>query len=244
MRALKVAVLLISPSVLVGVAYGSPITWNTPSQISAPTDVETNGAVLAAYAFQPIGGAVTTTINGVLFSNFDANNALTDTTGDITLSTAGSGGIAGGGAGIFSSTNPPYSTLASAYTAMLGSGDYVVNSPMTVTIAGLSIGTVYEVEFWVNDSRGTLGPLRTDILDGNTTVHFNTGVDGGLGQFVTGTFTATAATQAFTVQGATTATNYASQINGIEVSSIPEPSTLAMMGMGALALGLARFRRR
>jgi hypothetical protein len=242
------AVLLISFSVLFGTAYASTITWNTPTQISGVGNVLTNGTLQEAYTFGTTG-ITNTTINGVVFSNFPATGTVvSQTVGNVTLS--GTGNVDGGN-GTYGSASAPYASLPAAYTSMLGSSSYEVNAPLVVTIAGLTIGTAYEVEFWVNDSRGAFGPGRTDTLSGtsNVVLAFNTGAEGGLGQYVVGTFVASAATQAFTVAGADSNTNhanYASQINGIEVlsTSTPEPSTLAMMGLGALALGVARFRRR
>lgn len=250
MRVPNVVVLLVCVSALIPTAFSSSITWSTASQITGDSDVLTGGTLQEAYNFGP-GGITSTTVNGELFSNFASNNLLTDTVGNITLS--GASAILGAGIGTFGSASPPYVGISSAYQALLGSGVYVIGSPMLVTISGLTSGLSYEVEVWVNDSRGAVGPNRADTLSGTTNqvIDFNTGAEGGLGQFTIGTFIASGSTQSFSVAGfdSTSPGSYASQLNGIEVIqgvSIPEPSSIGMVGLGAgvLALGFARRRCR
>jgi hypothetical protein len=119
---------------------------------------------------------------------------------------------------------------------------------LDVTLSGLTIGTAYEIEVWVNDSRGTVGPYRTETLSGTTpaTLDFNTGTEGGVGQYVIGTFTAGAPTESFAITGVdccgATFPNTASQINGIEVLT-PEPSTMTLLGLGVLALAFLGRRQ-
>src|SRR5690348_5197272 len=66
----------------------SVITWGSPMTISGDSDVQTNGTLFAAYAFG--GPAVSdTTVNGILFSGFDAPATPSVTVGNVTLSTVG-----------------------------------------------------------------------------------------------------------------------------------------------------------
>ncbi|MCW1923139.1 autotransporter-associated beta strand repeat-containing protein [Luteolibacter arcticus] len=67
----------------------------------------------------------------------------------------------------------------------------------------LTVGRQYLVQIWCDDSRGFDYTSNLSSTGGNTVVvdYNTTNVDGGLGQYVTGTFTASGATQAFTLSG-------------------------------------------
>jgi hypothetical protein len=222
-------------------ASAAAITWSAPVNIAGDSDVQT-GTVVEAYTFGP-GGITGTTINGVAFSPFVANGSFPG------LSLGGSPG--GASVGVFGSLSGAYAALDPAYRSMLRSAAYETDGPLPVTLSLLTPGQAYEIVFWVNDSRGTVGPSRTETLsgDGSSTamLAFNTTGEGGLGQYVIGTFTADAATESFTILGFDSrqgSVYTASQINGIELLATPEPASMTMIGLGALGLGLARRRKR
>jgi PEP-CTERM motif len=227
------------------------ITWGTPQTISGDTDIQTNGTVFAAYAVGS-AGVPSTTVNGVLFSSFVAPATSSSVTvGNVTLSTT-SGVTVNGHTNIFGVGGAPFANLSAAYQTLISSGaNPTANSPappMTVTIAGLTLGASYQVEYWVNDSRSG-SSVKTEMITGGPTLSFNNGSsgndEGGVGQFVIGKFTAGSASESFTITG--TGMTEASQINALEVlqtSSVPEPSSWMLAGIGlSLACLVARRQR-
>jgi len=223
----------------------STITWNAPENITGASNVQT-GNILEAYIFGN-SSVTATTINGVTFSPFDVSLASSITVGNVTLSTSGGDGIVGtAGLNTFGSGSAPFADLPLAYQSLLGTAAYTncnsCTAPLDVELSGLTIGGTYEVEVWVNDSRSDPGSYRNETLSGAPppTLDFNTTGDGGVGQYVIGTFTAGATTESFAILGTDSYDpNSASQINGLEVLATPEPSTLALLGLGALALAFA-----
>jgi PEP-CTERM motif len=223
------------------------ILWAAPTTISGDNDVLTNGILFAAYGF---GGSQETanTVAGVDFEPWVVGNVpFTETVGDITIAAPDSIDAANI---LFGSTTGSFTSLSSSYQSLLSGAAYAQpTGGMTVTISGLTVGDNYEIEFWVNDSRGGIGPSRTETLNGggspSASIHFDTGAQGGLGQFDVGTFTATAGTQQFSLMG-----NAVDQVNALEIRdtgvgfTTPEPSSAALLGLGALALGFGLRRKR
>ena len=96
---------------------------------------------------------------------------------------------------------------------MLKGGAYGGAGTATITLKNLVVGDAYQVQVWVNDNRAT---TRTEKADNNITLKYNsTGAAGGVGQYVIGTFTADAVTQAFTLVAS--GTGAAAQLNAIQV---------------------------
>ena len=207
------------------------MVWSSPTTISGDSDVKA-GAVFAAFNFT---GALTT-VNGVTFNPFSGM-----TVGNLTVTSCC--GISGNGA-IFGA-GPAFAGLSDSYQALLIGA--IFSAELRLTIGGLTSGQLYQVEFWVNDTR-ILDPARNETFtDGATSgiVSFNsTGAIGGLGQFLIGNFTASGPTEQITVSG-----NALAQLNGMSVlvgpaSSVPEPSTVILSGGCLVALFAARRRRR
>ncbi len=120
----------------------------------------------------------------------------------------------------------------------------------------LTIGLTYQVQIFVSDSRASAGERNTTLSDSNftgagvalnITGNFNSvtldanaganGVDGRLGQYVIGTFTANAVSQIIEVTGGSS-----TNINAAQLRLVPEPSASLLMGAIA-AMGLLRRRR-
>jgi hypothetical protein len=208
-------------------ANGATITWATPVTISGTTDIDTVGTVFQASNF---AGAATT-VNGVTFDAFN----VTDGSG-----TVGNIGITGGqNITSFGEGDPAtaYGSLPSAYQELLKTG---IIFGATVTVQNLTIGSQYSIQFMANDSRLATGSQdRKVFLNTNqVTLDINsTNAQGGVGQWVRGTFTADATTQSFTVGGSSHA--YA---NAMQVRIVPEPEMLA--GIGVIGSCLAAVIRR
>jgi hypothetical protein len=215
-----------------GNAQAAIMNWGAAQNITGDLDVSTVGMFLEAYN---LGGA-TTTINGVQFLGVTfspgttiavgPNDTLTDS---FNISEAN-----------LSSSAAPFSNLSSSYQTLLGTvAGPGVDSPMTLTLSGLTVGVTYQFETWINVSNLQFSG-STNITSGGNTVGLNqdtSGVVGGLGQFVIGEFTADSNSQAIGFGGDSFADN------GYELSiAAPEPSFLPMLAVFAAALVWVRRR--
>jgi hypothetical protein len=110
--------------------------------------------------------------------------------------------------------------LPANYQTILQGGAWNNGGAATVTLCNLVVGQQYEVQVWVDDSRSGGTTNRTETLTdayGNTvTLAYNsTYAAGGVGQFATGTFTATATNQSFTMNSAAS-----TQLNALQVRDL------------------------
>ena len=132
-------------------------------------------------------------------------------------------------------------------------GTYGSSGADTVTIgnggagANLVSGNIYSIQLLVADGRGSAGITgRTVEVDGvnqGTYANGNTGVTWGDFLLVTGTFTADAISQTFTMETFDGTTSKGGQVNALlvhETVAVPEPSSSALLGLGGLALILRR----
>ena len=222
-------------------AATAPITWGMAQTISGDSDVSTIGTFFAA-ANNGGTGVQPTTVNGVLFNPFVTNGTNTMfTSGNLTLSSPApiSGGSSFGGAA-------PFSNLSAAYQTLLASASDARS--LKLSVSGLTIGQSYFVELWANFS-GLSSPVQEIVSAGNSTTSvFNTtSTPGGVGQFVTGTFTSNAPTESITLNITGSSAYHHAILNAVEVRAlaVPEPSVWAMMGAGsACLLATMHFRRR
>lgn len=240
---------------LATVSPAATIIWGPATTISGVTDVSTTGTSVAAFNF---GSAINTTVNGVIFTPAFAD--LYAATGyDASVGT-GSGRLKLTGTSIYSfsefgiSWAPPYSGLTSSYQALLTSAIYNdfplpegTNRPVNFQIQGLTIGTNYQIQLWVNDSRLDEYPPARDTtftaaassvtLDQNSTEDY-----GGLGQYVIASFTADATIQDFVATSSKATNINAYQLRATsEVTAVPEPaSSLALTSLIAGGLLLRR----
>ncbi len=210
---------------------GAIVTWGTPTTITGDTDVITTGSLVAAYDYNEDAGSVT--INTVTF----------------TTQTLGGGGLNtftnDGGPGSFGAASGAFAALTNDdYKSLLSSAVFANPTPApTFTFNGLTIGSNYIVQVWVNNSGSANAASRTiGITAGNTATldQNNAAGVGGVGEFVVGTFTADAATQVFTVSSSAGAP----LVNAAQVrlAPVPEPASVALIGLGSL-LVLGRRNR-
>ncbi len=219
------------------------IRFGTAQNISGASDVSTAGTPVSAYYFS--GGSTSTTVNGVAFTPSQRTGG-----GNFSISVSGTGAQNNlNGGTTYGSSNAPYSNLPSTYQTLLGGAEHGDNgsagAPVTYTQSGLKAGEIYQVQYFVNDSR-SLASSRTDAITsagGNSqTLKFNTtGADGGLGQYAVGTFTAASTSVTFGATG-----NASTQVNALQFRdlgnagapisfSAPTAITTADATLGALA---------
>lgn len=227
-------------------AQASSIDWGSAHTITGDSDVSTSGTLFAAAAFRDAGADVT--VNGVPFAasattNLNGFNGVASTShltfaGNGLLYVAGPGGRAG------DSSNLAWQALSSDYKSLLDdSAFFAYGNTATLTISGLTVGQKYSVQAWVNEP-AWYGAARSETLDGAVTLSYNVpGIN--VGQYVIGTFTADAATQAISVIPASTDSGVvtAPEFNAFQVRIVPEPSTFSVLVTGMIGL-LAYARRK
>lgn len=214
-------------STVIEPARAAVINWGSAQNISAATDVLTTGTLFASANF----AGSNTTVNGVTFNAFPITGGGTSATvGNISVQ-----GIVGSGTGFngatLNTTNiNTWATLPVSYQNLLaptlrqaGAGN-----SLQFTLSNLTIGGSYAVQYWVNDSRWT-NPSGMSVNVGTAVLTPNvSGTTGGVGQWVTGLFTADATTQTFSASPATLTTTYANALQ-VRMLAVPEPSTIAML---------------
>ena len=198
------------------IAQAATITWDAPASASGDgsTDVITAGTSVYAYQYGTLTSDLT--INGVTFQS------TTDTTADSFAST--SNASQQGDIGVIAGTTGDYESL-------LRQNIWNAASVGTWTLSGLTDGNDYTVQFWVADTR--YGAAQASTFSDGTNVSDPLLIS--TGQYVTGTFTADATTQAITIAG-----DGVFNAMQLRTTAVPEPSSTALLGLGGLALILRR----
>jgi hypothetical protein len=235
--------LLIATAVLAAVnpGYADVILWGQPTNISGDGDVSTAGVLFGAVH---IGapGTVATTVNGVTFDPFPISssngNPISDPSGRFTLSGQTVNGYSGYGVDA-----APFNTLSPAYQALLTGGDFgSLNSLQVLTMSRLSPGTIYQFEFWCNDSRAAVRSMVNATAGNTVLVDTDVGFTfGGIGQFAIGTFTADATTQVVNFQGVPSGGTIENAFQ-LRILTVPEPSS-GVLVLAAAAVFVRRRRR-
>jgi len=244
---------------LAGVAPAGIITWGTPTTVSGDSDVDTTGTLLYAYNIGTSGVAATT-INGVTFAAF-AFPGVSDPSDTVTVGsvnfTESPALLQSYDASTLGTNASPFGDLSPAYRTMLSTGGTALQfTTITATFGGLTVGHQYRLQWWTSDPKNSVGvasetfATTTAGSGGNqVTLDSNsTNSDGGLGQFVIGTFTADATSQTFTLDSPVG--NTSPLINGFQVRVVSAPvPEIDPAGMGSVlalvtgALGLLERRR-
>ncbi|HEX4342773.1 MAG TPA: PEP-CTERM sorting domain-containing protein [Verrucomicrobiae bacterium] len=251
MKLYKFAVLNVVTIVsLTSIAPAAVVDWGLGAQsITGTNDVSNIGTLVNAFNLGP-SGVQATTVNGVTFSAFAFPNSFstdTITHGNYTFAesfgslttynTTGSG-------------SAPFSNLPSEYATLLSSSGSSGNpDTLSLTISGLVTDQEYLFQWWANDSslstlsaNGFHFSTTASTDDSTVTLDDNIGnANGGLGQFVTGRFIADGEEQVINFNGVG---NDDPALNAFQIRAVPEPSGLALAGIGAAAFAWSRNRRK
>jgi len=245
-----VTVTALSLSLAVEPAKAAVINWGAAQNITGSSDVVTTGTLHASANFWATGtsaGSGNITVNTVQFAGFQSARTLAPgsgptslTVGNITL-TGTSPVVNEGNLQGFNDVGGPAS-----YNNLLNQIAYVYNTNTTgtmgVDIGGLTNGAQYLIQFWVNDSRGGSPTTRTSLVGGTSLAVNTTGTAGGLGQYITGTFTADSTTQNFQVTGGVGSVAYANAMQ-VRLLVVPEPTQMVSVAAIGAALGMWRTRK-
>jgi fibronectin-binding autotransporter adhesin len=191
-------------------ARAASITWNTPVTIAGDTDVSTTGMLVYAYCWS----GTSTTVNGV---NFTGTTSPGSGGTDVTL--------IGFGNNYTSFTGSGSASFSTAYQSMLAGADWNGSASATITFNNLTVGHAYVAQFWVGDWRN-INTVRNETIKGSASDNITPSLSyqvgsSGSGSFVIGSFTASAATQTFTL---TPGGSQASvQINAIQLRDLSPP---------------------
>ncbi|MGC8553825.1 MAG: hypothetical protein ACP5O7_13345 [Phycisphaerae bacterium] len=204
-------------------ANAALITWSPAADVSAPADVSTTGTLVEAYSFSNATGAATSPdVNGVTFTGVAAtgkNSVSFGSNGDTLAATnPGTSNVDGYNGFLY-----PSAITDTGYRSLLTSAAYestnTTGGVLTLTLNSLTVGSTYQFEMWVNDSRSSSvssfnnGKNRSvNVYPGtsssdNVILKYQTPADTSTtnygGQFATGTFTADATSEAISIVGET-----------------------------------------
>jgi len=226
---------IVSVLTVVANAQNANILWQTPLTISGTSDVNTSGTVVGTWA--PGDDAYnpdSLPVNGVTFNAFGSGpfNSFVSTSGID---------------GHYTSYNSP-GTADNNYNTILKAAVYSNGSSISLTWGGMTPGDTYLLQFWVQDGRNSMTAERSETLTGgaNTSAPLAYGFgSGGVGQYILGTFVAdNTGSESITVTpGAAIPSPQINLFQVRDITTIPEPSTLAFLATGAGAM-LFGFRRK
>ena len=239
-----------------GAAQAAPIVWATPTTISGDTDISTLGSLVAAYnigrtADNGNPAVSSTTINGVTFlpfavQSFQGGNPTT--VGNFSISETPGQLFSDNTA--FGSTSAPFTNLSAGYQTLLQSGvSSATSSTITLTMNNLTLGQTYQYQWWANTSgpNAAASDFVTALAGASVTLRPNvTGTNGGVGQYVIGTFVADSATQTVSYDGVTS--RVGPLINGFQLRTVsgagaPEPGSIFLCVFGAAGAAGGAGRR-
>ena len=202
----------------------APISWSivdvTGGSGIGDAAVSTNGTTVEAANFAGSGGAPNVVINGITFTGIDFLNsgAPTNLVGlGYNNSQDGNGEVSGGNIDLL------LDTIGFRSQQNVTTGD----------LTGLVIGKQYEVQFFLSHTNTSTRTQEIADGEGNSIIMKNANPS----QAVTGVFTANAVTQFVRFDNLDGGSQL---LSGYQLRLIPEPSSLALLGLGGLLISRRR----
>ncbi len=211
----KYTVALATSTAMMASASAATIVWGEFDLDAAASEISTKGTLIEAINMVNSNrvGTDTTTINGITF----------------TATNLGSQVYAG---------NFEVSTGDASLDLLYRQIRIFPTGPFTLT--NLTIGNEYELQNFLGFSINGVNYLM-NVGDGITIEKTSSGTTEN-GAWITGTFIADATTQTFHSSSDSSVSSFLSGYQLRDISSVPEPSSTALIGLGYLALILRRGR--
>ncbi|MDQ8209638.1 hypothetical protein QEH52_19115 [Coraliomargarita sp. SDUM461003] len=230
--------LSLAPVLLASLSHAAEITWGSATNITGDSDVSTDGSLVVAASFNTDFASIV--VNGVTFAGGGTNGDMRDSD---TYGAALTYDVSNNSDAAYAEDVSPFNTLSSNYQNLLGSGlwDGTTSTTEEFTFGGLSIDQEYQIQIWAQDARsGREGQSLTITGAGGVSLDYtDRNTQGGLGQYVIGTFTADASTQSFTFDK-----DSSWHVNAMQVRSIPEPQTFSLLAASCALLFVMCNRRK
>ncbi len=238
----KYTVALATSTAMMASSSAATIAWGEFDLDTAVSEISTNGTLIEALNLVNTDDREytdTTTINGVVFT---ATN-LFDT-------------------GYYGDHTFGVSTVDANLDLLYLQANYNYDSTSPITLTGLTIGVEYELQSFfgyhiigagitMNRRRMLFYPSRSDKINGggmtmnvgdSITIQKTSSGPVNNGAWIIGTFTADATTQNFHSASGSSKKNFISGYQLRDISSVPEPSSAVLIGLGGLALILRRSK--
>lgn len=213
--------------------------------ISGDSDVSTSGSLVYAYCFGPDDRIRQQTVNGVIFQPFGVPSLSQQpvTVGEVTFTNSGPSITP-----ILTDWNTPqFTDLSSAYQGLLSYAIQGYLDTSTLILGGLVEDQPYEVQLWYNQSDTLIGKLtETFELNGASSMLVESnvsGVNGGIGQYITAAFTVAPGSTAVEIVITPGAELTLTTVNAVQVRAVPEPGSMALAAAGALVVAALARRR-
>ena len=180
------------------------IAWESPVRILSPNDVSTTGTLLEALNIQDNESSpLDVTLHGTHFRSFQtpANTATASAGGYFTFRDHDQDGH-----NDYAGATGDWTTLDALYQDLLVEALWSSRyANMRIILNNLIPGHWYEIQLWINDSRSGGSNSVTISAGARSSVRVATsdssGIVGGLGHYVIGSFTADASTLTLTLSG-------------------------------------------
>ncbi len=215
----KYTVALATSTAMMASSSAATIAWGEFDLAAAPGEISTNGTSIEAINMVNTDAREatdTTTINGVTFT---ATNHF--------------------GSGYYQDTDFGVSTGDDSLDLLYRQASYRY-SDAPITLTGLTIGNEYELQSFFGRNRSGSN-YSMSVGDGTTVQKISSGPVNN-GAWIIGTFTADATTQNFHSGSGSGNSSFISGYQLRDISSVPEPSSAVLIGLGGLALILRRSK--
>jgi hypothetical protein len=222
---LTYAVAIVASAALATSVKAAGIAWGPATNISSDSDVSLEGTLVSATQVNTTGAPIT--VNTVTFGVAGSTPNFVYST-DLLFAI-----VPTSNSPLTFEQSSPATGGSAAYNALVNEDVYNVN---LLELQRLNVGQEYLVQIWADN--GVVSPTPDVPVFFDPSLN-GVGLIGAAGQYVIGTFTADAASEIITVGAA----EGHSIVSAVQLRAIPEPASLSVLGVGAMAL-MGRRRRK